>query len=382
MKVQLALRIFLFLLLFSLLNWFIGWNGWVFIRTSFNIDNSTTYWIAFGLLSFGYILAMMLRRVLPYFVFRILKILGSYWIAVFQYAIIILPLADLLAWILWLNGVNAQRSIVGIGCVVLLIIIILLLIGSRNAWSPVVQRYSLHVDKPAGMIKQLSVAVASDLHLGTIVGKRHLERLVEQMDMLRPDLILLPGDVLDDSLEPFVRNDMADTMKKLKAPLGVFAVLGNHEYFGGHIEEYIKRLEDIGIRVLRDETVLVADSFYLVGRKDKAAESFTSEGRLPLTKLVSSLNRTLPILVMDHQPHHRLDEAAASGIDLLMSGHTHRGQMAPNHMITRRIFELDWGYARKGTMHAIVSSGFGTWGPPIRIGSRSEIVEITITFGN
>jgi predicted MPP superfamily phosphohydrolase len=175
---------------------------------------------------------------------------------------------------------------------------------------------------------------------------------------------------------------MADTMKKLKAPLGVFAVLGNHEYFGGHIEEYIKRLEDIGIRVLRDETVLVADSFYLVGRKDKAAESFTSEGRLPLTKLVSSLNRTLPILVMDHQPHHRLDEAAASGIDLLMSGHTHRGQMAPNHMITRRIFELDWGYARKGTMHAIVSSGFGTWGPPIRIGSRSEIVEITITFGN
>lgn len=378
---QLALRILVFLLLFSLLNWFIGWNGWVFIRTSFNIDNSTAYWIVFGLLSFGYILAMMLRRVLPYFAYRVIKILGSYWIAVFQYAILLLPFADLLAWVLRLNGVNVERSIIRTGWIVLLIITVLLLIGSRNAWSPVVRRYNLHVDKPAGIMKQLRVAVASDLHLGTIVGKRHLMRLVEQMDMLRPDVILLPGDVLDDSLEPFVRNNMAETMKQLKAPLGVFGVLGNHEYFGGHIEDYIKRMEKIGIRVLRDESVLVADSFYLVGRKDKAAESFTSEGRLPLSQLVSSLDRTIPILVMDHQPHQRLDEAAASGIDLLVSGHTHRGQMAPNHMITRRIFELDWGYARKGTMHAIVSSGFGSWGPPIRIGSRSEIVEITITFG-
>ena len=82
---------------------------------------------------------------------------------------------------------------------------------------------------------------------------------------------------------------------------------------------------------------------------------------------------------MDHQPYH-LDKAADAGADVMLSGHTHRGQMAPNHLITRRLFELDWGYLRKGNLHAIVSSGFGTWGPPIRLGSRSEIIELTIHF--
>ncbi|MNT99041.1 putative metallophosphoesterase [compost metagenome] len=82
---------------------------------------------------------------------------------------------------------------------------------------------------------------------------------------------------------------------------------------------------------------------------------------------------------MDHQPS-ALQEAADNGIDLSLHGHTHRGQMAPNHWITRRIFELDWGYLRKGNLHAFVSSGYGSWGPPIRIGSRSEILDITIRF--
>ena len=82
---------------------------------------------------------------------------------------------------------------------------------------------------------------------------------------------------------------------------------------------------------------------------------------------------------MDHQPY-QLDIAEAAGADVMLSGHTHRGQIAPNHLFTRRIFELDWGYLRKGNLHAIVSSGFGTWGPPIRLGSQSEIIELTIHF--
>lgn len=88
----------------------------------------------------------------------------------------------------------------------------------------------------------------------------------------------------------------------------------------------------------------------------------------------------MPIIAMDHQPTD-LQAAADNGVDLLLCGHTHRGQMAPNHLVTRRMYELDWGYKQKGSMHTIVSSGFGFWGPPLRLGSQSEIVQIEVTFG-
>ncbi|MGO4274331.1 metallophosphoesterase, partial [Paenibacillus sp. TAF58] len=127
-----------------------------------------------------------------------------------------------------------------------------------------------------------------------------------------------------------------------------------------------------------DETVHVKERLYIVGRKDKAAER-TPDGREALAALLEGTDSKQPIIVMDHQPYH-LDKAADAGADVMLSGHTHRGQMAPNHLITRRLFELDWGYLRKGNLHAIVSSGFGTWGPPIRLGSRSEIIELTIHF--
>jgi predicted MPP superfamily phosphohydrolase len=135
----------------------------------------------------------------------------------------------------------------------------------------------------------------------------------------------------------------------------------------------------IGIPVLRDESVLVNDALYIAGRKDKTAESAAQGGRLSVSSLLSELDADRPIILMDHQPYH-FDKAAAAGVDLMLSGHTHRGQFAPNHWVTRRIFELDWGYLIKDKMHVVVSSGFGTWGPPIRLASRSEIVEIKVQF--
>ncbi len=86
-----------------------------------------------------------------------------------------------------------------------------------------------------------------------------------------------------------------------------------------------------------------------------------------------------PVLLLDHQPQN-LDEAEKLGIDLQLSGHTHKGQFFPNNLITNRIFENDWGYLHKESLQVIVSSGFGTWGPPIRIGNKPEIVEILIRF--
>ncbi|WP_409341922.1 metallophosphoesterase [Paenibacillus sp. MBLB4367] len=379
MKLRTLLMIAAFLCLFAGLIGYIGWNGSLLWNVLAPGLSDAVYWTVYLFVSLGYLLAMALRKALPYRIYKGIKWIGSYGLGLLFFSVLLLPIADIAGWLLKLGGADHDAVVTGVGGAVLVLLAVLLIRGSWNAWSPVVRRYDIVIDKQAGAMQELRVAVASDLHLGTIVGKRHLARLVERIDGMKPDLILLPGDVLDDSIEPFVRENMAEVLGRLRAPLGVYASLGNHEYIGGHIEEYVKRMQEIGIEVLVDRTVNVADSFYVVGRKDYAAERFTKQGRLGVEELLSDVDRTRPVIVLDHQPH-KLGAAAQAGVDLMLSGHTHRGQMVPNHFITGRIFELDWGYLRKEAMHAIVSSGFGSWGPPLRLGSRSEVLDIRVAF--
>ncbi len=309
---------------------------------------------------------------------RLLKVVGSYYVFVFEMGFLLFLVSDLFRLIVSFASGNLERYSLYSGSIVIALIVLLLLIGSRNAWSTVIRKYELDIDKPAhGHKKEWTVAVASDIHLGNVVGRKHIRRLVNRVNAMNPDLILLPGDVIDDSIEPFLRNRMSDLLGQLKAKHGIYAVLGNHEYYGGHVEQYIDEMKKIGIRVLRDETVEIDGALYVAGRKDKTAETADPSGRLEAAELLTSLNLNKPIIMMDHQPT-KFAQAAEAGADILLSGHTHRGQFFPNHLFTKRLFELDWGYMRKGLMHVVVSSGFGTWGPPIRIGSRSEIIQLRI----
>lgn len=368
-------RFILFLLLFLVLNVYIGWHGAVYLQHIGVMPPAAVYWLIYFIIALSYLLARL--RFLPRPVRRALKVAGSYYFAVFEFALMLLPFADLAAALLHVSGITRGIPVLTLGTVVLVVIIAMMLRGSWNARSPITRTYDIFIPKPAGTLRQLKIAVASDIHLGDIVGNRHLQRLVDRVRDMQPDLILLPGDVIDDDIAPFIRHNMSEVMRQLQAPLGVYAVLGNHEYYGGHIEEYVKQMERIGIRVLRDESVLAGGSVYIVGRKDRTAEA--SSGRMPVKELMAEVDRTLPAILMDHQPYG-FAQAAEAGADVLLSGHTHRGQFAPNHWFTRRLFELDWGYMKKEQMHVVVSSGFGTWGPPIRIASRSEIVELNVRF--
>lgn len=370
------------LLVYCGITWYIGWNGWLFLSTLFDWNRPGVYSVSFGLVAFAYLIGRSLYSTFLKPIAEALKVIGSYWFAILEYAVLILPIANILGLILKALGASESTNIVGVGSAASLLLIGLMARGSWNAWSPVIRTYKVKIPKQAGAMKKLRIAMASDLHLGNIVGKRHLERLVAKVQHIQPDLILLPGDILDDDIEPFIRKNMADVLGKLKAPLGVYAVTGNHEYIGGKVPEFIEAMGAIDIHVLMDESVLINDSFYIIGRKDKASSGFrSSKKRLPISDLVSSINTKLPLIMLDHQPSD-IASAAENGIDLSVSGHTHRGQMAPNHLITRRLFELDWGYLKKGGLHTIVSSGFGSWGPPIRIGSRSEVVHIEVEFVN
>ncbi|NOV03239.1 metallophosphoesterase [Paenibacillus planticolens] len=379
MKTRTVLSIALIFAIIFGLNGYIGWHGHVFLSNQLGSSfHPGIYWVVFWIVALSYLLAWAGSKVLPAGMSRVLKIIGSYWLAVMQFGFLLLPPTDLIAGILHLASVPADTYIPILGWIDAGILAIAMIRGAYNAQSPIIRKYEISIPKKAGDWEQLRIAVASDIHLGSIVGNRHLRKLVRHVHELKPDLILLPGDVIDDDIKPFIRYDMGTTMRELQAPLGVYAVLGNHEYIGGHIPAFVEQMNKIGIRVLMDETVHIQDRLYIVGRKDKAAER-TAEGRKSLAALMEGTDRAQPVIVLDHQPYH-LDKAEEAGADVMLSGHTHRGQISPNHLITRRLFELDWGYLRKGNLHAIVSSGFGTWGPPIRIGSRSEIIELIIHF--
>ncbi len=364
---------------FAALNLFIGWNAMEWLDIADVPYSPGWFWSILFVVAFAYVVARfkLPKAIAP--IGRLLKIVGSYYIFLFEMAVIFALIADIAGLAVYGFGGNVDAFIQGAGAVVIVLFILLLAVGTRNAFSPVVRKYELEIDKAGGAEKTWMIAVASDIHLGNVIGNRHLRKLIERVEAMKPDLILLPGDVIDDSIEPFLRNQMSKTLGMLRAKYGVYAVLGNHEYYGGHIPEYIEEMRKVGIRVMQDETEEIADSLYIVGRKDKTAESPQLGGRKPVAELVEGLDHAKPIILLDHQPT-MFQQAADAGVDLMLSGHTHRGQFAPNHWITRRVFELDWGYMRKHAMHVIVSSGFGLWGPPIRIGSQSEIIQVTLNF--
>jgi predicted MPP superfamily phosphohydrolase len=222
--------------------------------------------------------------------------------------------------------------------------------------------------------------MVSDIHLGEIMHNGRLMKLVKTIETLQPDILLLPGDVIDEDVGTFIKQEMAATFQKLAPKYGMYAVPGNHEYIGRQIETVVRYLEEAGIRVLRDEYVKVLDSFYIVGRDDKSQAYYGSElERKGLKRILEGVDDNLPLLLLAHQPN-QLDEAVTNGIDLQLSGHTHKGQLFPINFITGNMFEIDYGLIHKGSLNVIVSSGFGTWGPPIRIGNRPEIVDIVINF--
>lgn len=258
------------------------------------------------------------------------------------------------------------------------IVFSVILYGYINAKTPQVTELEISVNKTNAAGKRLNIVAATDIHLGTIISNSRIEHIVEKINSLNPDIVLLPGDVVDEDLAPVIKNNLGETLSKIKAKYGVYAVTGNHEYFGG-VEAAVKYLREHGINVLRDSTVLIENSFYLVGREDRSYRTRDGVRRKPLIDLVQNIDKSLPLIIMDHQPF-KLEEAEENGVDLQISGHTHNGQLWPFNYITDKVYELSWGYKKKGNTNYYVSCGAGTWGPPIKTGNISEIVNIKILF--
>lgn len=335
----------------------------------FRSPNIKVYWTVFSFIALSFVLGELTGRFIPSGFSKILSLIGYYYMAALLYMIILFPVASLLHRIFK----NTNFDFYGIS---LLFIAILLIIGTYFGFSPYVKYYDITTEKPLKNGK-LKIALVSDVHLGEIIGNSRLKTMIDKINALDADAVIIAGDLIDSNLEPMLQDDMLSQLKYLKSKYGTFFAFGNHDFYTGRSDEIAEILRENGVHVLRDEAALINDEFYIIGEDDKAILKYGGNNK-PLNCITDTLNKDKLSILINHVPND-IDESSTNGIDLQVSGHTHRGQLFPCNLVTRSIFDIDYGLKKFDNTNVVVSSGYGTWGPPLRIGSRSEIVMICLT---
>lgn len=370
------------LLIYILANTYIFFKGYNILQTS--RENRVLYTILFISLAVAFILAKILESRHSSVFTDILNIIGGYWMGFMLYAFLFLFLSDLLFLVLRVSGILDSQHILIYKrwsfLITSVISVLLIAGGAVNALIPVIKEYNIKIEKPADGIKTLRVAAVSDIHLGSVIRKRSIKKLSVMLEKMHPDVIFLLGDIVDGELGPVLRGDLLKYFKGPQTPDGLYAITGNHEFIGG-AKRTIPYIESKGIRVLKDEMVILPGGIQVIGRIDRDSFRFYSKERKSLEELMKNVDHSKPVILLDHQPFH-LDESEKNGVDLQLSGHTHNGQMWPLNYLTRKIYEVSYGYKKKGQTQIIVSSGFGLWGPRVRSGSRSEVLLISIEFAD
>lgn len=311
-----------------------------------------------------------------------LAVVGSWYLAFMIYVMILLALFDIILladnWLRILpHSLTGKRGKTALAAFWAVITIAALIVaaGRWNALNPVTREFDVTL-KGTPREAPVRVVVATDIHVGLLVRNHWLSSMIETINMASPDMVLLVGDIVDSDVTHAQEERLSEELEAIKAPLGVFAVLGNHEFYSG-AEEAAHSFRDGGVTVLRDEAFEIEGILTLIGRDDRAA-SRMGKTRLPLAD-IPGVDSELPVIVMDHTPSD-LYEAENAGVALQVSGHTHRGQLWPFNHVTSRIFEQDWGFLTKGETLYYISCGIGVWGPPIRTSSRPEVVVLNLNF--
>lgn len=355
----------------ALLSAYLIGNIYIFIRGaqavstfpwSIKILLALLYWCT----ALSFIGSFLLRNIkLPFILSHTFHEIGTGWLVFTLYMVLCLLFFDLLRLF---NTPFKQGFTLSI-----LLTISLLGYGYYNFKNPQTKVINITINKTLPTYTQpIKVVAVSDVHLGHGTGKKQLKQYVDHINNQHPDLILVAGDLIDNSVVPLYEQQMQEELSQLQAPLGIYMVPGNHEFISG-IEKCIPFLEQTPIRLLRDTVITLPNGFQLIGRDDRSNRS-----RLPLQTLLQQTDPNKPILLLDHQPFH-LNETEKAGVDFQFSGHTHHGQIWPITLVTDHLFEQSYGYRQWGDSHIYVSSGLSLWGPPFRIGTDSEFVIIQIT---
>lgn len=332
---------------------------------------------------------------------RFLKQVNNYWLGIFLYIIFFIFIMDVARFILkhihfsGCASLSSRKVFVTAGAITAVLIITTSVYGILNARQMYVTSYDLSVDKSCEAGDSLKIVLVADLHLGYSVGEWKTKQMVNKINSLDADLVCIAGDIFDNDYDAVKEPDkIRDLLKTIKSTYGVYACYGNHDLNEKILAGFTfksddpsqkndprmaKMLTDAGITLLNDEAILIDNAFYVMGRDDASRSKKLGESRMSPKELLDGLDQSKPVIVIDHQPKE-LQELADAGADVVLGGHTHDGQMFPGNLMVDLMWENSCGYIKKDGMHSIVTSGVGIWGPNMRVGTKSEIVEVILSF--
>lgn len=331
---------------------------------------------------------------------RFMKVLSNNWLGTMMFTLLFMGIGDLGKLIGKYTGlfsrktINSKKLFAIIGSTIMVLVIVMSTYGVMHAQDLKKTVYEVNVDKDGGKIQKLNIVLLADLHLGYNVGVRQVERIVSMVNEMQPDIVCIAGDIFDndyDALDDPER--LKQLLRSIQTKYGVYACYGNHDIkealiSGFQVTHSDKKvsddrmdqfLADANIQLLNDETVFIDQSFYLTGRLDYKNPGKTADVRKTPEQITMGLDKSKPILVMDHEPVE-LQELADAGVDIDLSGHTHNGQLFPGNLTIHLFWENPYGHIQKDQMHSIVTSGAGVWGPNMRIGTDTEVVQVVVNF--
>ncbi|MFC2103627.1 metallophosphoesterase [Bacteroidota bacterium] len=372
-----------FLTIYTSLNYYVFIRGWQVLSNYSYLK--PYYTLLFIIVAYAYVAAKVFYKYLHPVIHDILIWVGSFWFAFLVYFILSLLVVDIVRFVGFKFNLlpqmvknNYEQIKLITALIIIIFVTVTIILGYINTRKISVTKLEIGVPNFPSSLSELNIAMVSDIHLSPINDEKYLSGIVKQINELNPDIILMPGDIIDDRVEVLNRLNIGDAFKKLDSKYGVYASNGNHEFIN-EVESADQFMVEKGINVLRDSTVLIANSFYIAAREDKSITGFTGKTRKSLSSILANIDKSLPVILLDHTPV-QLEEAESNSISLQLSGHTHHGQFFPGNIITNLIYEISHGYLKKSNTHYFVSCGAGTWGPPVRNVSNSEIVQILVKF--
>lgn len=391
--------------IYILLNIYVLRWGYLWIGNCHHLFQSRIFRIIltviYTLIALTPLTGFLIRK--PAFLHRILKITSNYFLGIFMYILMVLFSIDVVRLILkyavHASWIQSRIVFAAVGACCICIVIIISFSGIYHAKHIKVTPYKITVDKSAPDMDSLKIVLLADTHFGYNSGAVHAQEIIDKINEQNPNLVCIAGDIFDNEYDAVREPEkISEILRTIRSKYGVYACWGNHDlnepilagFTFKHKKEDSKQLKDprmkrflqnSNIQLLEDEAVLIDNSFYVVGRKDASLIEKIEEKRKTPAQLTQKLDKDKTIIVIDHQPKE-LQDIADAGVDLDLCGHTHDGQTFPGNFTVKFLWENPCGYLQKGSMHNIVTSGSGVWGPAMRVGTDSEICTINLTFSN
>jgi uncharacterized protein len=309
------------------------------------------------------------------------------WMGLVFYLLLGLWIGDLLRVALSLGGFDPARRLFllrGVAGAVTATTGVVAIAGMRSALRPPeVKTVEVPLAKLPAALDGFTIVQLTDIHVGNTIGKHFVVDLVERTNALGGDLIAITGDLIDGSVAHL--KDVVAPFRDLRAPQGVFFVTGNHEYYASSngaagADEWIALLRDMGVTVLRNERVAIerdGAGFDLAGVDDWSSRSFGGGHGADLAKALAGRDEARELVLLAHQPK-QVPAASAARVGLVLSGHTHGGQIWPFRFVVRLFTPYVSGLFQVQETWAYVSRGTGYFGPPLRVGEPSEITRIVL----